>query len=170
MTDAKSLIKRQEGLRLTPYRDTLGNLTIGYGHLINEACERFPDPLTELQAETLFIEDFRRASHRCELLIPGYDELDEVRQAVLLSMAFNLGIKGLLRFQRFLEELRLGHWERAADEMLRSKWAGQVGNRATELADMMRAGMWIQEENDEHELHSSASSGAGVPSDGQRGV
>jgi lysozyme len=145
--NARDLIKNQEGLRLEPYRDTLGHLTVGYGHLIDERCEKVPASLTEQQAEALFIDDFRRTSYRCELLIPGWDDLDEVRQAVLLSMAFNLGIRGLLKFQRFLEEMHLQHWERAADEMLRSLWAGQVGNRATELADMMRSGMWRDEVN-----------------------
>lgn len=66
--------------------------------------------------------------------------LDDVRKVVLCDMAFNLGITGLLKFKRMLKAIELGNYQMAADEMLQSKWAKQVGKRATDLADMMRQG------------------------------
>ena len=69
-----------------------------------------------------------------------YNKLDEVRQSVLLNMCFNLGIKGLLEFKNTLSFIGAGDWERAANNMLASKWAKQVGMRAIELSEMMRKG------------------------------
>ena len=69
-----------------------------------------------------------------------YNGLDEVRQSVLLNMCFNLGIKGLLEFKNTLAFIDAGDWERAANGMLASKWAKQVGKRAIELSELMRKG------------------------------
>ena len=69
-----------------------------------------------------------------------YNKLDEVRQSVLLNMCFNLGIKGLLEFKNTLAFIDAGDWERAANGMLTSKWAKQVGRRAIELSELMRKG------------------------------
>jgi lysozyme len=59
---------------------------------------------------------------------------------VLISMAFNLGVQGLLGFTRMLSYSQDGDYSGAAEEMLSSKWATQVGNRAVELAGMMENG------------------------------
>jgi len=69
-----------------------------------------------------------------------YNGLDEVRQSVLLNMCFNLGMKGLLQFKNTLNFVAAGDWERAANGMLVSKWAKQVGLRAIELSELMRKG------------------------------
>ena len=69
-----------------------------------------------------------------------YNNLDEVRQSVLLNMCFNIGLKGLLEFKNTLAFIGAGDWERAANGMLASKWAKQVGMRAIELSEMMRKG------------------------------
>ena len=69
-----------------------------------------------------------------------YNNLDEVCQAVLLNMCFNLGIKGLLSFKNTLSFIAAGDWERAANDMLASKWAKQVGMKAIELSELMRKG------------------------------
>jgi lysozyme len=55
-------------------------------------------------------------------------------------MCFNLGIKGLLEFKNTLAFIGAGDWERAANGMLASKWAKQVGMRAIELSELMRKG------------------------------
>ena len=69
-----------------------------------------------------------------------YSALDEVRKSVLLNMCFNLGIGGLLEFNNTLAFIAAGDWERAANGMLASKWAKQVGRRAIELSELMRKG------------------------------
>ncbi|WP_299494664.1 glycoside hydrolase family protein [uncultured Shewanella sp.] len=68
------------------------------------------------------------------------NKLDDIRKVVLCDMAFNLGMAGLLKFKRMLRAVELGNYQMAADEMLASKWARQVGQRAIDLADMMRSG------------------------------
>lgn len=64
------------------------------------------------------------------------------RQAVVLNMAFNLGINRLMLFRRMRGAYDGGDYERASIEMLDSRWADQVGRRATELAQQMRTGQW----------------------------
>jgi len=59
---------------------------------------------------------------------------------VLIDMCFNLGMAGLLGFQKMIEALERGYYERAADEMVNSRWYGQVGERGRRLEAMMRTG------------------------------
>ena len=132
----KLLVKRHEGLRLKPYKDTVGKLTIGYGRNLEDVG------ITLEEAELMLEHDLDRALKDAREVIAGFDELDEVRQAVLVDMAFNLGRAGLAGFRNMRAALALGDFERAADEMLDSLWARQVGRRAQELADMMRSGEW----------------------------
>jgi lysozyme len=58
-------------------------------------------------------------------------------------MCFNLGINGLLQFHGTLQAVADGDYDQAAECMLASLWASQVGRRALELATMMRSGEWI---------------------------
>ena len=131
---AKAILKKHEGLRLKPYRDTVGKLTIGYGRNL-DARGITTDEATEMLEADIYsaIEDLRGS-------LPWFDDLDETRQVVLVDMAYNLGIAGLLKFKRMLAAVETARWEDAAAEMLLSKWADQVGGRAAELAEMMRAG------------------------------
>jgi lysozyme len=69
-----------------------------------------------------------------------FGRLDEVRRDVLIDMCFNLGIGRLLGFRNMLDACRRESWLEAANEMMNSKWARQVGNRAQELAEMMETG------------------------------
>ena len=74
--------------------------------------------------------------------IPWWRKAGEARSAVLLNMAFNMGLAGLLGFHATLQAVREGRWKDARDGMLASKWAGQVGRRASELAEQMVTGEW----------------------------
>jgi lysozyme len=69
--------------------------------------------------------------------------LDPVRQAVLVNMAFNLGVEGLLDFHKMLAAVEHHQYGQASDEMMDSLWAAQVKGRAAELAAMMRTGSWV---------------------------
>ena len=135
MNRIKAQLVRHEGLRLKPYRCTAGKLTIGIGRNLDDRG------ISQKEAYAMLERDI----HDCEqcLLdeIPNvYNGLDEIRQSVLLNMCFNLGIKGLLGFKNTLAFIGAGGWERAANGMLASKWAKQVGKRAIELSEMMRKG------------------------------
>jgi lysozyme len=132
----RDLVKRHEGFRGQPYLDTAGHTTIGYGRNLDA------NPITPEEAEVLLENDLNRAWDACVGHVPRFSELDAVRQAVLVSMAFNLGISGLMQFRRMLLAVQRGRFDRAAAEMLDSQWARQVHARATELAAMMRSGRW----------------------------
>ena len=140
MTDAlmnriKTLLVRHEGIRLKPYRCSAGKLTIGIGRNLDDRG------ITQKEAYAMLGRDILDCERWLIDEIPEiYNNLNEVRQSVLLNMCFNLGIKGLLGFNNTLSFIAAGDWERAANGMLASKWAKQVGRRAIELAEMMRKG------------------------------
>lgn len=123
-----------EGLRLKPYKDTVGKLTIGIGRNLDDVG------ITKDEAIILLRNDIARTTKDVIANIPWWSSLDEVRRDVIINMAFNLGIEGLLKFKRTLLSIQNGKYEQASKEMLESKWAKQVGNRARRLAEMMRTG------------------------------
>ena len=75
---------------------------------------------------------------------PWAADLAPARLAVLVNMAFNLGITGLAAFSRTLAHVAAGQYAEASTEMLASLWAKQVGNRAKELSRQMRTGEWAE--------------------------
>ena len=135
MNRIKAQLVRHEGLRLKPYRCTAGKLTIGIGRNLEDRG------ISQKEAYAMLEQDIVDCEQRLIDEIPQiYTKLDEVRQSVLLNMCFNLGIKGLLEFKNTLAFIDAGDWERAANGMLASKWAKQVGMRAIELSELMRKG------------------------------
>jgi lysozyme len=135
MNRIKSQLVRHEGLRLKPYRCTAGKLTIGVGRNLDDCG------ISQKEAYALLDNDIRNCEQQLLDEIPViYSALDEVRQSVLLNMCFNLGLRGLLGFNNTLAFIAAGDWERAANGMLASKWAKQVGLRAIELSEMIRKG------------------------------
>ena len=127
------MLKRHEGLRLKPYQDTIGKLTIGYGRNLDDRG------ISKEEAEYLLKNDISRVMSEVRGSIDFFDNLNEARQNVLLDMCFNMGLAGLLGFQKMLKSLNEGNYAKAAEEMLNSKWASQVGNRAKELAKMVKS-------------------------------
>ena len=130
--EIKKMIKRHEGYRDHVYKDSLGNLTCGYGHLLAEGSF-----VPKSVSDAFFILDMGQAFEDYAKLKL---DLDPVRKAVIVDMLFNLGYGGVLKFKRMLAAIRAGDFWQAAEEMLDSKWARQVGTRATELSFMMRTG------------------------------
>ena len=128
---------RDEGLRLAPYRDSLGYLTIGVGHLIQRS-ERFTT-LTKAEALELLNEDIEIAIRRLTNIYPAWRSLDEVRQRTLINLAFNLGYK-LADFKRFLHAAKSGDWEKAADHLMQSRWYKQVRLRGPRIVHAIRTG------------------------------
>jgi len=135
MDRIKEQLVRHEGLRLKPYRCTAGKLTIGIGRNLDDCG------ISQSEAYVMLINDIMNCEKQLQQKIPDiYNGLDEVRKSVLLNMCFNLGIKGLMEFKNTLAFIKAGDWERAANGMLASKWAKQVGRRAIELSELMRKG------------------------------
>ena len=127
-------IELHEGIRLRPYRCTAGKLTIGVGRNLEDRG------ITLAEARLLLANDLADVRNGLANALPWVARLDDVRQRVLIDMAFNLGLQGLLEFKRTLEAVRQGRYQQAAGMMLESRWASQVGQRAQRLAQMMRDG------------------------------
>ncbi len=131
MTDIFSMIKRHEGFRDKPYRDTVGKLTIGYGRNLDDVG------ISEVEAEYLLTSDVSRIIAELSSHLQFWNTLDLARQDALIDMCYNLGLVGLLEFKKMLAAIESGDFKSASSEMLNSRWAIQVGNRAIELAKMM---------------------------------
>ena len=135
-------IKRQEGLRLKAYRDTLRDWTVGYGH-----TPAFPGQMiTEAEAEALLMQDLNAAQTDLLTALPWCSSLAVPRYCVLWNMTFNMGIAHLLEFRLMLAAVREANYPEAAKKMLNSLWASQVKERATELAEQMETGHWFNPE------------------------
>lgn len=137
MFDRQKLIqqlRRHEGERLKPYRCSSGKLTIGVGRNLDDRG------ITAAESAYLLNNDIDRVWVEVESRMPWIRQLNEVRQRVLLDMAFNLGIDGLMKFRNTLATIRAGDYQKAGVMMLDSLWAKQVGNRAQRLAVMMQTG------------------------------
>jgi lysozyme len=127
----KEQLIRHEGLRLTVYDCPAGYKTIGVGRNIEQKG------ITEDEALYLLGNDIEYFTEQLEENLIGFQELSEDKKAVLVNMAFNLGVNGLLKFKNMLAAVTEERWEDASSEMLNSRWADQVGNRAIELAEAM---------------------------------
>lgn len=120
-----------EGTRDKPYRDTVGKLTIGVGRNLDDVG------VNEAEIALMLENDITRAEAAARRLVANFDELSDGRKAVVINMAFNLGER-LAGFTATLTAIREGRFADAADEMLKSKWATQVGARARRLSAAMR--------------------------------
>jgi len=132
----KVLIRSDEGLRLKRYLCSEGKPTIGYGHAHGE----IPETCTLEEAEDWLDDDVQQAIGDARSVCPVFDALSDNRQAVLVSMAFQLGRDGLGKFKRFLAAVNRGNFAEAAEEMKDSRWYKQTPNRAERLRTMMRVG------------------------------
>ena len=124
-----------EGIRLKPYRDTVGKLTIGVGRNLEDIG------ITEEEALFLLDNDIKKAKEDVKKVFGEvYYELDPVRKSVLINMMFNLGLPRFLTFKKFIQAVKEKDFIKASQEMLDSKWANQVKDRAKRLSFMMRTG------------------------------
>lgn len=149
----RAIIKQitlHEGVRLKPYDDATGNelrsghelvgkLTIGVGRNLTDVG------VTREEAGFLLGNDIALVKALLLVHAPWYTALSDVRRAVLIDMCFNMGWQRLSTFVDMLDAVKRGFYETAAEAMLDSTWAQQVGARATRLSLMMRTGTWPNE-------------------------
>lgn len=130
-------IKRHEGIRLKPYTDSLGHITIGWGRNLDTAG------ITREEADYLFVNDVTRATNAAMRVYGDrFGDLAPARQAALIAMAYQLGEAGLAGFKNMLAFMRSGDFRRAAEEAMESRWATQTLRRAHETATMIETGKW----------------------------
>jgi len=130
---------RHEGMERFPYVDTVGKTTIGVGRNLTDRG------LSQEECRYLLANDIKISIDELKKNFYWFTKLDGVRQIVLVDLHFNLGIVRLKKFRKTLhliEICALGDdlWDRAAAELLDSKWARQVGQRARTLAHMLSLG------------------------------
>ena len=133
-------LRRDEGVRYSPYKDTLGIDTVGVGHNLKAKPLDLIYPLTDEEVDRILAMDLDEVFEGLNSRLPWWRDLSCARQRVLANMAFNMGVEGLLTFKNTLAAIKNEHYQIAADNMLQSKWAGQVGQRANRLAKMMVEG------------------------------
>ncbi len=127
---------RHEGMKLKPYKDTVGKLTIGIGRNLDDMG------IVEDEAHFMLDNDIQRCKYELISNVLYWESIEEVRQDVLINMCFNMGISRLRSFRNMWNAIKNKDYETASEEMLDSRWATQVGNRALELAKQMKEGLW----------------------------
>ena len=110
------IAKEDEGFSSTPYLDSKGVLTIGWGTNIQQGIDH---------TEATFLLEHRlaKAVRECIRRIPWFAQLDDVRRGVVVRMVYQMGVQGVLGFRKFGAAMAAGDWQTAHDEMLDSKWA-----------------------------------------------
>lgn len=130
--ELKAQLKIQEGYKLYPYTDTVGKITIGVGRNLTDVG------LSKEEVNILLDHDIDRA----ESSLSAYDFYKNSPpsvQLILLNMCFNMGINSLLKFKSMIAYIIHDDFENASIEMLDSKWATQVGDKAIKLAKIMKS-------------------------------
>lgn len=135
----KEMLVRDEGIVSHAYQDHLGFWTIGVGRLIDE---RRGGGLSYEEVMYLLDNDITEKAREVGIALPWVADIDHARYAVIIGMAFQLGIRGLLKFKKALNAARDRDWAGAAREMLDSNWAKQTPERAQRMAEQMRTGKW----------------------------
>ena len=136
-TDRQMLVDelvRDEGLRLKPYLDTVGKWTLGVGRNLSDKG------ISSREAFDLLDHDLNECVADLAGEFPWFVKLDAVRQRVVVNMRFNLGPSRFRQFKQTIAAIAAGDYVKASEQMLKSKWASQVGQRAQRLARMMATG------------------------------
>jgi lysozyme len=128
-------LEAEEAVRLKLYTDTVGKQTIGIGRNLNDVGVSLDEALY------LAGNDVTRALNSLEKY-GWFTQLSLVRQAALVSMMFNLGPEHFAGFHMMIAAIEMNDWHGAAEQMLSSRWAIQVGTRASRIAQMMRDDSW----------------------------
>ena len=125
-------IKRNEGLRLKPYKCSAGKLTIGYGRNIED------NGISLAEAEMMLSSDIKSVAEEIRRLIPDFDSLELPQKTALIDMGFNLGITRLSMFKKMLAGVNVRDFKTAAMEMLDSRYANQLPNRSSKNAQLIQ--------------------------------
>lgn len=138
----RQLIELHEGRERNMYKDSRGIWTIGIGHNIQERG------LSDAAIDFIFHEDIADVVDDCQTF-HWFDNLDEVRQAAVIDMVFNMGLSVFRGFRRTIAYLENGEYDLAGSEILRgsrpdgkSHYYAQVGQRAVTISRMLKTGAW----------------------------
>jgi lysozyme len=130
----RDMLIRHEGLELKVYVDSVGIETIGVGRNLVDVG------ITREEALYLLDHDIADTLADCRRAFYWFEDVSQARQDVVANMVFNMGLRRFRGFKQTIRYIEMNQFDDASTEMLDSKWAGQVGNRATELSRMMADG------------------------------
>lgn len=138
-------LTRDEGEVLKVYDDKTGNLlhtgmTIDGNPTIGIGRNLAGQGISAAEASYLLTNDIQTATAALDQQLPWWENLDPVRQRVMVNMCFNMGVAGLMGFPHFLAAMQAGDWQTAAIQMQQSNWWNEVGQRAVRLQYMVLNG------------------------------
>lgn len=140
MNDLVNMLVRHEGMKTKPYTDTTGHLTIGVGRNLSSMG------LSHDEIYYILRNDIRRCEEELTNTFRWFDTLDDVRQHAMIDLCFNLGITRLRKFKKAMAAMECDDFDDAAKELLDSRWAEQVKGRATNIANMIRTGLYNEKD------------------------
>lgn len=136
-------LKIDEGVKYEVYDDHLGYKTFGIGHLVKANDEEYGaavgTPVSEERVNNVFDKDVETFINESQKLFPNLLEMPGEAQQVIVNMCFNMGAPRLSKFKKFIAAMNDEDWATASVEMLDSRWAKQVGDRAIRLSDRIKA-------------------------------
>lgn len=136
-------LEYDEGCKYEIYLDHLGLPTFGIGHLVTEDDpehgQEVGTAVTEERVIEVFEKDVQVTIDECKKLYDDWFDLPDEVQLIIANMMFNMGRPRLSQFKGMKAGVDARDWNRAADEMVDSKWYRQVTNRADRLVTRMRA-------------------------------
>jgi len=134
-------LKQDEGCKYEIYLDHIGYKTFGIGHLCKATdLENNQDVGTKVSVDRVnecFEEDIEKVLDDCTILYDDFYTLPDDAQLIIANMMFNLGRPRLTNFVRMRQAVNDGNYTEAKIQMLDSKWAKQVPNRAERLSERM---------------------------------
>jgi len=136
-------LKVDEGVKYEIYLDHLGLPTFGIGHLILDSDPEYGQevgtPVSEDRVNECFAKDVKLVLSECKKLYVNFELLPSEVQLIIANMMFNMGYPRLSKFKGMRAAIDACDWNRAADEMVDSRWYRQVTNRADRLVNRMRS-------------------------------
>ena len=121
-----------EGLRLLPYEDTTGHLTIGYGCNLDAG-------ISERVARFMLLDELVPCVEALEKY-PFWHFANDARRNAFINMAYNLGVEGFAQFRTMIAAANRGDWNAAADAAVDSRWYVQVKTRGPRIVKAIRVG------------------------------
>ena len=126
-------IKKNEGFSLRPYKDQLGFLTIGYGHLIlSNENHLIKNKKTKTELEKIFNQDFKKAVKFYKKTLKK-NTSNTKEEELLIEMVFQMGEVGVLKFKNLLGNMKRKNKHLVCFEMMNSLWYNQAPNRVKKL-------------------------------------
>ena len=136
-------LKVDEGVRYEIYDDHLGYKTFGIGHLVKTTDEEYGapvgTPVSEKRVNSVFDKDVETYIDETKKVFGNLEDMPQEVQQCLVNMCFNMGAPRLSQFKKFIKAIHDEDWATASVEMLDSRWANQVGDRANRLSDRIKS-------------------------------